>query len=196
VVLFALVTCSLPFDLLPPPADVEVERARRKWVLHIVHGEWSWPVVGGDGALAVESHVVDARMPGHAYAFGIDVDTQTCKRVPARFCHRWARTWACICPQHPHPCPMPTSSLSMHAGKQSRSITCAFAVNMGMHVGTSALPSPAMQARERQRVHWRHVHVIGVMVNMHVHVFDVTAHIHHYHQHKWPWMLGVCWGGL
>jgi protein-serine/threonine kinase len=56
VVLFALVTRSLPFDSPPPPMDAEAERARRKWVLRVVRGEWSWPAMDGDGAPAVESH--------------------------------------------------------------------------------------------------------------------------------------------
>jgi serine/threonine protein kinase len=56
VVLFALVTRSLPFDSPPPPVDAEAERARRKWVLRVVRGEWSWPAMDGDGAPAVESH--------------------------------------------------------------------------------------------------------------------------------------------
>ncbi|KAF8496836.1 kinase-like domain-containing protein [Russula emetica] len=56
VVLFALVTRSLPFDSPPPPTDAEVERARRKWVLRVVRGEWSWPTMDGDGAPVVESH--------------------------------------------------------------------------------------------------------------------------------------------
>jgi serine/threonine protein kinase len=56
VVLFALVTRSLPFDSPPAPTDAEAERARRKWVLRVVRGEWSWPVMNGDGAPAAESH--------------------------------------------------------------------------------------------------------------------------------------------
>lgn len=56
VVLFALVTRSLPFDSSPPPADVEAERARRKWVLRVVRGEWSWPEMSADGASAAENH--------------------------------------------------------------------------------------------------------------------------------------------
>ena len=47
VVLFALVTRTLPFDpplmLDAPPADADAERARRRWVLRVVRGEWSWP---------------------------------------------------------------------------------------------------------------------------------------------------------
>ena len=51
VVLFALATGSLPFDSPPPPIDVEAERARRKWVLCVVGGEWStfWAVIHGMG---------------------------------------------------------------------------------------------------------------------------------------------------
>lgn len=49
VVLFALLTRTLPFDPPPtldvPPADTEAERARMRWVLRVVRGEWSWPVV-------------------------------------------------------------------------------------------------------------------------------------------------------
>lgn len=56
VVLFALATRSLPFDSPPPPMDAEAERARRKWVLRVVRGEWTWPAMDGDGAPAVESH--------------------------------------------------------------------------------------------------------------------------------------------
>ena len=26
-----------------PPADADAERARRRWVLRVVRGEWSWP---------------------------------------------------------------------------------------------------------------------------------------------------------
>ncbi|KAI0255244.1 kinase-like domain-containing protein [Lactifluus subvellereus] len=47
VVLFALTTRALPFDpplLDGPPADGEAERARRRWVLRVVRGEWSWPL--------------------------------------------------------------------------------------------------------------------------------------------------------
>lgn len=55
VVLFALVTRSLPFDSPPPPIDAEAERARRKWVLRVVRGEWSWPAMDGNGAPALES---------------------------------------------------------------------------------------------------------------------------------------------
>lgn len=55
VVLFALATRSLPFDSPPPPMDAEAERARRKWVLRVVRGEWSWPAMDGDGAPAVEN---------------------------------------------------------------------------------------------------------------------------------------------
>lgn len=70
VVLFALATRALPFDppqtVDTPPADSEAERARRRWVLRVVRGEWSWPaapmsddsavsaaavVEGGDGEL-------------------------------------------------------------------------------------------------------------------------------------------------
>ncbi|KAH9024129.1 kinase-like domain-containing protein, partial [Lactarius hengduanensis] len=47
VVLFALATRALPFDpplmLDAPPADAEAERARRRWVLRVVRGEWTWP---------------------------------------------------------------------------------------------------------------------------------------------------------
>jgi len=54
VVLFALVTRTLPFDPPPaldtPPADAEAERARRRWILRVVRGEWSWPVVSQDPA--------------------------------------------------------------------------------------------------------------------------------------------------
>ena len=52
VVLFALVTRALPFHpplmLDAPPADADAERARRRWVLRVVRGEWAWPapVVG------------------------------------------------------------------------------------------------------------------------------------------------------
>jgi protein-serine/threonine kinase len=52
VVLFALVTRALPFDPPPliPPVDADAERARRRWVLRVVRGEWTWPVVeGADG---------------------------------------------------------------------------------------------------------------------------------------------------
>ena len=49
VVLFALATRALPFDPPPtlevPPADAEAERARMRWVLRVVRGEWSWPVI-------------------------------------------------------------------------------------------------------------------------------------------------------
>ena len=49
VVLFALVTRALPFDPPPtldaPPVNADAERARRRWVLRVVRGEWSWPVV-------------------------------------------------------------------------------------------------------------------------------------------------------
>lgn len=50
VVLFALVTRSLPFDSPPPPTDAEA--ARRRWVLRVARGEWTWPVMGDDGAPA------------------------------------------------------------------------------------------------------------------------------------------------
>ncbi|KAH9069424.1 kinase-like domain-containing protein [Lactarius deliciosus] len=47
VVLFALATRALPFDpplmLDAPPADADAERARRRWVLRVVRGEWTWP---------------------------------------------------------------------------------------------------------------------------------------------------------
>jgi protein-serine/threonine kinase len=56
VVLFALVTRTLPFDSPPPPLDAEAERTRRKWVLRVVRGEWSWPVMDGDGAPAAGIH--------------------------------------------------------------------------------------------------------------------------------------------
>jgi protein-serine/threonine kinase len=26
-----------------PPADTDAERARRRWVLRVVRGEWAWP---------------------------------------------------------------------------------------------------------------------------------------------------------
>src|SRR6266403_5325913 len=55
VVLFALVTRALPFDPPPPPIDAEAERARRKWVLRVVRGEWSWPVTDGDSAPIAEN---------------------------------------------------------------------------------------------------------------------------------------------
>jgi protein-serine/threonine kinase len=55
VVLFALVTRSLAFDSPPSPIDAEAERARRKWVLRVVRGEWSWPPMDGDGAPAAKS---------------------------------------------------------------------------------------------------------------------------------------------
>jgi protein-serine/threonine kinase len=55
VVLFALVTRSLPFDSPPPPIDADAERARRKWVLRVVRGEWSWPTMDGDGDPSVET---------------------------------------------------------------------------------------------------------------------------------------------
>ena len=49
VILFALLTRTLPFDPPPtldaPPAETEAERAHMRWVLRVVHGEWSWPVV-------------------------------------------------------------------------------------------------------------------------------------------------------
>ncbi|KAH9170761.1 kinase-like domain-containing protein [Lactarius sanguifluus] len=57
VVLFALATRALPFDpplmLDAPPADADEERARRRWVLRVVRGEWTWPAaaapVGEEG---------------------------------------------------------------------------------------------------------------------------------------------------
>jgi protein-serine/threonine kinase len=55
VVLFALVNRSLPFDSPPLPTDAEAERSRRRWVLRVVRGEWSWPVVDGDSAPAAGS---------------------------------------------------------------------------------------------------------------------------------------------
>ncbi|KAI9455517.1 kinase-like domain-containing protein [Russula earlei] len=68
VVLFALVTRTLPFDPPPaldtPPANPHEERMRRRWVLRVVRGEWSWPVLPqddpvstrmNDGAVAEES---------------------------------------------------------------------------------------------------------------------------------------------
>ncbi|KAN0141066.1 hypothetical protein V8E53_000822 [Lactarius tabidus] len=52
VVLFALVTRALPFDpplmLDAPPADIDAERARRRWVLRVVRGEWTWPAPAVD----------------------------------------------------------------------------------------------------------------------------------------------------
>ncbi len=52
VVLFALATRALPFDpplmLDVPPADADAERARRRWVLRVVRGEWAWPVPVGE----------------------------------------------------------------------------------------------------------------------------------------------------
>ncbi|KAH9968462.1 kinase-like domain-containing protein [Russula compacta] len=59
VVLFALATRALPFDppqiLDMPPTDAEAERARRRWVLRVVRGEWSWPAAPmlDDGAAAL-----------------------------------------------------------------------------------------------------------------------------------------------
>ena len=49
LVLFASVTRALPFDppiMLDnaPPADIDAERTRRRWVLRFVRGEWTWPV--------------------------------------------------------------------------------------------------------------------------------------------------------
>ncbi|KAF8265618.1 kinase-like domain-containing protein [Lactarius quietus] len=55
VVLFALVTRTLPFDpplmLDAPPADADAERARRRWVLRVVRGEWTWPEAHGSTQL-------------------------------------------------------------------------------------------------------------------------------------------------
>lgn len=52
VVLFALVTRALPFDppllLDAPPTDLDAERARRRWVLRVVRGEWTWPAPAVD----------------------------------------------------------------------------------------------------------------------------------------------------
>jgi protein-serine/threonine kinase len=52
VVLFALATRALPFDppliLDEPPADTDAERARRRWVLRVVRGEWAWPAPAVD----------------------------------------------------------------------------------------------------------------------------------------------------
>ncbi|KAH9961053.1 kinase-like domain-containing protein [Russula dissimulans] len=52
VVLYALVTRALPFDppaaLDTPPKDAEMERARRRWLLRVVRGEWSWPAISQD----------------------------------------------------------------------------------------------------------------------------------------------------
>ncbi|KAN0140648.1 hypothetical protein V8E53_001475 [Lactarius tabidus] len=52
VVLFALVTRALPFDpplmLDAPPADIDAERARRRWVLRVMRGEWTWPAPAVD----------------------------------------------------------------------------------------------------------------------------------------------------
>jgi len=48
VVLYALVTRALPFDppqqmLDAPPVNAQTERARRRWVMRVVRGEWTWP---------------------------------------------------------------------------------------------------------------------------------------------------------
>jgi len=56
VVLFALATRALPFDSPPPPTDAEAERARRKRVLRVVRGEWSWPAMDVDSVPAVDRH--------------------------------------------------------------------------------------------------------------------------------------------
>jgi len=52
VVLYALVTRTLPFDPPPaldtPPKDAETERVRRRWLLRVVRGEWSWPAIPQD----------------------------------------------------------------------------------------------------------------------------------------------------
>jgi protein-serine/threonine kinase len=67
VVLFALTTRSLPFDpplpLDVPPTDGEVERARRRWVLRVVRGEWSWPVTLAP-ATGVEGATVEGESGG------------------------------------------------------------------------------------------------------------------------------------
>ncbi|KAI0261715.1 kinase-like domain-containing protein [Gloeopeniophorella convolvens] len=47
VVLFALATRALPFDAPPASHDADSERARRRWVLRVVRGEWAWPAPEG-----------------------------------------------------------------------------------------------------------------------------------------------------
>ncbi|KAI0303302.1 kinase-like domain-containing protein [Multifurca ochricompacta] len=61
VVFFALATRALPFDppltLDTPPADADAERARRRWVLRVVRGEWFWPNVPVPSATLVTEKV-------------------------------------------------------------------------------------------------------------------------------------------
>ena len=67
VVLFALATRALPFDppLLPPAADGDAERVRRRWVLRVVRGEWAWPPAEPEqqlGAAVAEGEVRGAQL--------------------------------------------------------------------------------------------------------------------------------------
>jgi protein-serine/threonine kinase len=52
VVLLALVIHALlldpPLMLDAPPADIDAERARKRWVLRVVRGEWTWPAPAVD----------------------------------------------------------------------------------------------------------------------------------------------------
>ena len=52
VVLFVLVTCPLPVDhslmLDVLPADVDAERARRRWVMGVFRGKQAWPAPVGE----------------------------------------------------------------------------------------------------------------------------------------------------
>lgn len=117
VVLFALATRALPFDPPPtlevPPADAEAERARMRWVLRVVRGEWSWPVIpqAPTDALMCDDSAAAAAMEGleprGAALVGVAaVQNLVAKllvsdpRRRARVCALWEEPW-----MHPVPAP-------------------------------------------------------------------------------------------
>ena len=47
-----------------PPADIDAERARRRWVLRVVRGEWTWPVPAAAAAADEQMQVLQGEPRG------------------------------------------------------------------------------------------------------------------------------------
>ncbi|KAH9015987.1 kinase-like domain-containing protein [Lactarius pseudohatsudake] len=102
VVLFALATRALPFDpplmLDAPPADADAERARRRWVLRVVRGEWAWPAAAGEEGEARGAQLVRLVGVRDVAARLLVCDPRRRARVGALWDEPWVRQGEAVVP--------------------------------------------------------------------------------------------------
>ncbi|KAH9171144.1 kinase-like domain-containing protein, partial [Lactarius sanguifluus] len=105
VVFFALATRALPFDtplmLDVPPADTDIERVRRRWVLRVVRGEWAWPAAVAP--VGEEGEARKAQLVRHVGVRDVMVRLLVCgprwrERVGALWDEPWMRQGEAVVP--------------------------------------------------------------------------------------------------